>query len=127
MVMPRSAQGGMAGSPKGKETKVKKSLVALLLTALVASTAAAQSVITPAGSIMPDGRLTYVVPMGQQSGIAGPISQDCGAGYPGSYLPVGPQQTFAPAYPVSYPSLWIPALMIPESPDRGRHPDTPTR
>jgi hypothetical protein len=99
--------------------EVRKLLVALLLTVVLSSTAAAQSAVTPAGSIMPDGGLTYVVPMGRQSGLTGPISQDCGTGCPGSYGPVGPQYSFGPSYPVSYPSLWIPALMSPGSTDQG--------
>jgi len=88
---------------------MKKLLVALIMTGLLASFAMAQLLIAPEGTIAPNGALHYVVPTGPHMGAPGyhgvpyPFP---GVGYP----PPGPFLYPMPLYPVSYPMVPVPAI-----------------
>ncbi len=99
---------------KGSESVMRKMLFALLLIGATISPAAAQFLVVPDGAIAPDGRLTYAVPAGSQFNPACPGAS-----------PSSPAYSMGLSYPVYYPQLWVPALIPPETLDRGPTPRNP--
>jgi hypothetical protein len=97
---------------------VRKLLIALLLVGLFQCPAASDCLIVPDGVLAPDGGLNYTIPGGLPAVAGNQMLGECQRPSSGVNQGSAPHLLRGQPYPVSYPMLWVPNWVSPDTVNR---------